>query len=284
MKLNQIYSGNCIIIMEEEIAKKSIDLVYADPPYNISGKTLNLVNNTTGGPFYKMNEDWDTWEDNEYLEFTDQWISQCYRVLKDNGSMYVSCTYHNIGELIISAKKCGFRHKNIITWYKTNAMPSITKRTFTHATEFVCWFVKGKNWQFNYQELKKFNPRKAKDGKDKQMRDMIELPIVQGKERIRGENGRAMHPTQKPEKLLEMVIIASSSRGNLILDPFFGTGTTGIVASRLGRNWIGIEKKLEYVNIAEKRFLGKTNGKLKNNRSFKRERTRNSKKVTSKKC
>lgn len=284
MKLNHIYSGNCISIMEEEIAKESINLVYADPPYNLSGKTLNLVNNSTGGPFYKMNEDWDTWDYNEYLEFTNQWIRQCYKVLKDNGSMYVSCTYHNIGEIITIAKKCRFKQKNIITWYKTNAMPNITKRTFTHATEFVCWFVKGKNWQFNYQELKKFNPIKTKDGKDKQMRDMIVLPIVQGKERIRGENGRAIHPTQKPEKLLEMVIIASSSRGNLILDPFFGTGTTGIVASRLGRKWIGIEQKLEYVNIANERFFGKTNGKLNNNRSFKRERTRNSKKVTGKKC
>ncbi len=270
--------------MEEEIAKESVNLVYADPPYNLSGKTLNLVNNSTGGPFYKMNEDWDTWDYNEYLEFTDQWIRQCYKVLKDNGSMYVSCTYHNIGEIITIAKKCHFMHKNIITWYKTNSMPNITKRTFTHATEFVCWFVKGKNWQFNYQELKNFNPIKTKDGKDKQMRDMIELPILQGKERIRGENGRAIHPTQKPEKLLEMVIIASSSRGNLILDPFFGTGTTGIVASRLGRKWIGIEQKLEYVNIANKRFFGETNGKLNNNRSFKRERTRNSKKVTGKKC
>jgi len=270
MKLNHIYLGNCISIMEEKISKESIDLVYADPPYNLSGKTLNLVNNSTGGPFYKMNEDWDTWDYNEYLEFTNQWIRQCYKVLKDNGSMYVSCTYHNIGEIITSAKKCCFKHKNIITWYKTNAMPNITKRTFTHATEFVCWFVKGKNWQFNYQELKKFNPIKTKDGKDKQMRDMIELPILQGKERIKGENGRAIHPTQKPEKLLEMIILASSSKGNLILDPFFGTGTTGIVSSRLGRKWIGIEQKLEYVNIANKRFFGKTNGKINDNRSFKR--------------
>ena len=136
-------------------------------------------------------------------------------------------------------------------------MPNITKRTFTHSTEFVLWFVKGKKWIFNYEEIKKFNPNKTKTGEDKQMRDFlnfIELPIVQGKERLRGEDSKALHPTQKPEKLLELIILASSNEDELVLDPFFGTGTTGFVAEKMGRRWIGIEKNSEYIKLAKKRL------------------------------
>lgn len=259
MKTGHIYNGDCIKVMREHIKDENIDLIYADPPYNLSGKSLNLINNKTGGPFYKMNEDWDTWDYNEYVEFTENWLKEAWRVLKSNGSLYVSCTYHNIGEIIFLAKKIGFRLNNIITWYKTNAMPNITKRTFTHSTEYVCWFVKGNKWKFNYEELKKINPNKRKDGKPKQMRDFlnfIEMPIVQGKERIKGENGRAIHPTQKPEKLLEIIIIASSNEGDIVLDPFFGTGTTGVVAERLNRKWIGIEINEKFIKVAKNRIYG----------------------------
>lgn len=259
MKINHIYKGDCIKVMREHIPDGSIDLIYADPPYNLSGKNLNLINNKTGGPFYKMNEDWDKWDYDEYIKFTEQWIKETWRVLKQNGSLYVSCTFHNIAEIIITAKKIGFKLNNIITWYKTNAMPNITKRTFTHSTEYVCWFVKGKQWKFNYEELKKLNPHRTKDGKPRQMRDFldfIELPLVQGKERIKGENGRAVHPTQKPEKLLEIIITASSDPGDIVLDPFFGTGTTGVVAQKLKRNWIGIEINDKYIKVAEKRIYG----------------------------
>lgn len=257
MKLNHLYIGNCIEILDKKIDNKSIDLIYADPPYNLSGKSLNLVNNTTGGAFYKMNEDWDTWDYDEYVAFTEKWINKCFNVLKPTGSIYISCTYHNIGELIFIAKKIGFRLNNIITWYKTNAMPSITRRVFTHATEYVCWFIKGKKWKYNYKKLKKMNPHRTKDGSLKQMRDFldfIELPIVQGKERIRNSNGRAFHPTQKPEKLIEIIIIASSDEGDVVLDPFFGTGTTGAVAKRLKRNWIGIEVNRKYAEKAKERI------------------------------
>ncbi len=256
MKLNHIYLGDCIEIMNKEIKEESINLIFADPPYNLSGKSLNLVNNKTGGPFYKMNEDWDKWDYNEYLYFTKRWLEETKRILKKNGSLYISCTYHNIGEIIFLAKNLGFKLNNIITWYKTNAMPNITKRTFTHSTEFVCWFVKGGKWKFNYEIVKKINPQKTKEGKQKQMRDFIELPIVQGKERIKGQDGRAIHPTQKPEKLLELVILASSDENDIILDPFFGTGTTGIVASKYKRNWIGIEINENFFNIAYKRIFG----------------------------
>jgi len=233
IKHNYIYQGDCVEVLKKNIQNNSIDLIYADPPYNLSGKSLNLINNTTGGPFYKMNEDWDTWNYSDYVNFSKQWLLGCYEVLKETGSIYISCTYHNIGEIIFVAKSIGFKLNNIITWYKINSMPNITKRVFTHATEYVCWFVKGKNWKYNYEEFH---------------------PIVQGKERIKGTDGRASHPTQKPEKLLEIVIKASSDKGDLVLDPFMGSGTTAVVAKRLGRKWIGIEKEKKYINIAEARI------------------------------
>lgn len=259
VKVNLIYEGDCVEVMKKYIQEESIDLIYADPPYNLSGKALNLTNNKTGGPFYKMNEDWDIWDYDEYVKFTEDWLREAKRVLKCNGSLYISCTYHNIGEVIVTAKRLGFKLNNIITWYKTNAMPNITKRTFTHATEYVCWFAKGNKWKFNYEEIKKLNPHKTSDGKEKQMRDFldfIEMPIVQGKERIKREDGRALHPTQKPEKLLEIILTASTDEGDVVLDPFFGTGTTGVVAKKLGRNWIGIEKNREYIKVAQERING----------------------------
>lgn len=261
MKTNHIYLGNCLEVMEHEIDKDSINLIYADPPYNLSGTSLNLINNKTGGPFYKMNEGWDTWDYDEYVKFTADWVKKCWNILKANGSLYISCTYHNLAEIVIEAKKIGFKLNNIITWYKTNAMPSITKRTFTHATEYVCWFVKGKGWKYNYSALKIWNPEKTKEGNSKQVRDFlnfIELPIVQGKERVRGSNGRAAHPTQKPEKLIELIMLASSDKNDLVLDPFFGTGTTGVVAARLRRKWVGIESDKRYFDVAQKRIFGKT--------------------------
>ena len=257
MKTNKIYEGNCISVINEKLDEYSVHLVFADPPYNLSGNSLNLKNNKTGGAFYKVNETWDTFDYNDYVEFTKNWLVSCHKIMKDTGSIYISCTQHNIGEILVEAKKIGFKLNNILTWYKVNAMPNITKRTYTHSTEFVCWFVKGKNWIFNYDEVKKLNPNKTKLGDDKQMRDFldfIELPIVQGKERLRGENGRALHPTQKPEKLLELIIRASSSENDIVLDPFFGTGTTGFVAKKLKRNWIGIENNLSYIEIAKERL------------------------------
>jgi len=261
MKVNHIYLGDCVEIMNKEIDKSCIDLMYADPPYNLSGTALTLIHSKTGGPFYKMNEEWDTWSYDDYFDFTKKWFTASFSVLKPAGSLYISCTYHNIGEIIFIGKELGVQLKNIITWYKTNAMPNITKRTFTHATEYVCWFVKGKNWKFNYDQLKQFNPNKTKSGQPKQMRDFIELPIVQGKERLKNGNGRALHPTQKPEKLIEMILLASSDVNDLVLDPFFGTGTTGVVASKLKRKWVGIEMNSEYFKIANERIFGKSYAK-----------------------
>ena len=257
MNHNTIIQGDCVKVMAEQLKENTIYLIFADPPYNLSGSKLALKNNTTGGPFYKINEDWDIFVQADYVAFTQDWIAASQRVLKENGSLYICCTMHNIGEIITVAKDLGFGLKNILTWHKTNAMPSITRRTFTHATEYVCWFVAGQGWTFNYSEVKTVNPVTTKKGDKRQMRDFldfIEMPIVQGKERLRNGGGRALHPAQKPEKLVEIAITASSKPGDIILDPFIGSGTTGVVARRLGRRWIGIEKHQPYVEVALQRI------------------------------
>lgn len=257
MKKNLIYSGDCIDILNNEIDKKSVDLIFADPPYNLSGNGLKWKGNKTGGDWYMVNEEWDKMTAPEYLQFTRKWIGACYEVLKGHGSIYISCTYHNIAEVMIVLKQLDFKIHNVITWQKTNAMPNMTRRVFTHSTEFIVWAVKGKKWIFNYEELKKINPEKQKDGALKQMRDVWALPLVQGKERLRGKDGRALHPTQKPEEMLRRIIIASSNKDDLVLDPFSGSGTTAFVAKKLGRNWIGIEKRKEYIKMAQNRIANK---------------------------
>ena len=132
-------------------------------------------------------------------------------------------------------------------------MPNMTRRVFTHSTEFVVWAVKGKGWIFNYEKIKEINPEKQKDGRAKQMRDVWELPLVQGEERLRNNNGRALHPTQKPEEMLKRIIFASANKGDIVLDPFLGSGTTACVAKQYGYQWVGIEKDREYTKIARQR-------------------------------
>jgi len=254
MGINKLYLGDCIKIMSEWPEKK-IDLIFADPPYNLSGNGLKWKGNKTGGDWFMMNEEWDRMTEPEYLQFTKDWISGCKRLLKDNGSIYISCTYHNIAEIMLVLKQLGFKINNVITWQKTNAMPNMTKRVFTHSSEFVVWAVKEKKWIFHYKELKRINPDRQKDGSLKQMRDVWSMPLVQGKERLRGEKGRALHPTQKPEEMLKRIITASSNKGDIVLDPFLGSGTTAVAAKRLGRNWIGIEKEDKYISVAKKRIL-----------------------------
>lgn len=253
LEKNKIYHGDCIEIMSKW-PERSINLIFADPPYNLSGAKLEWRGNKTGGDWFKMNEDWDQMSETEYMNFSYKWLEQAKRVLKDNGSIYISCTYHYIGELIINLKKLGFKCLNIITWYKSNSMPNMTKRQFTHACEYVLYFAKGSGWTFNYNKTKEINPEKTKEGAPKQMRDLWIFPLCQGQERIKAHNGRAAHPTQKPEALLERIIIASSKKGDLVLDPFLGSGTTAAVAKRLGRNWVGIENKKQYIAIARKRL------------------------------
>lgn len=254
MKTNIIYKGDCRKVLKDKIPDKSIDLIFADPPYNLSGNGLKWKNKGYGGDWYMVNEDWDKMSEAEYLKFIKEWLAECKRVLKPTGSIYISCTYHNIGELIMTLKLLGFTPRNIITWHKNNAMPSMTKRIFTHSCEYVLFFSKGKNWIFNYEELKKINPEKAKNGSNKQMRDLWVIQVCQGKERLKNKSGRAAHPTQKPGELLKRVILASSKKGDIVLDPFLGSATTAVIAKKLGRKWIGIESEDRYIKIAQKRI------------------------------
>jgi len=256
MTKNIVYSGDCVEILNQEIDKGSIDLIFADPPYNLSGNGLKWEGNKTGGDWYMVNEEWDKMTAPEYMKFTRKWIGGCHRALKQNGSIYISCTYHNLSEVMIVLKQLEFKINNVIVWQKTNAMPNMTRRVFTHSTEFVVWAVKGKKWIFNYEMLKEINPEKQKNGSPKQMRDVWSMPLVQGKERIRGSDGRALHPTQKPEEMLKRIILASSNEGDIVLDPFLGSGTTAVVAKKLGRDWIGIEKSKKYVDMANRRIDG----------------------------
>lgn len=252
--MDTVYQGNCIEILNAQIDEKSIDLIFADPPYNLSGNGMKWEGNKTGGDWYMVDEHWDKMTPTEYLRFNSQWISGCQRVLKDPGSIYISCTYHNLSEVMIVLKQLDFQINNVIVWQKTNAMPNMTRRVFTHSTEFIVWAVKGKRWTFNYDQLKRLNPERQRDGALKQMRDVWALPLVQGRERLKGKDGRAAHPTQKPEEMLKRIIIASSNKGDIVLDPFLGSGTTAVVAKQLDRHWIGIEKSKKYISMARKRL------------------------------
>lgn len=250
MKKNHIYHGDCRKILKDQIPSETIQLIFADPPYNLSGKGLKWEEKK----YYMVNEDWDKMTGQEYWDFSRTWIRECHRVLKNNGSIYISCTYHNLAEMMLILKSLGLEIKNVITWYKTNAIPNLSRRVFTHSTEFVIWAVKGKGWVFNYEDLKDINPERQKNNKKKQMRDLWAIPIVQGRERVKNGSGKSLHPTQKPEELLKRIITASSKEGDLVLDPFMGTGTTAVVAQKLNRPWVGIEKEQKYLLSAQRRL------------------------------
>ncbi|MCK4668451.1 site-specific DNA-methyltransferase [Candidatus Dependentiae bacterium] len=254
MKVNTLFLGNSIDIMKRHFKNSSISLVYADPPYNLSGNKLKWKDNKTGGNWYMIDEAWDKMSKDDYWKFTYEWISQSSRILKKNGSLFVSCTFHNIAEVMLSMKLLDMKINNIITWYKTNAMPNMTKRVYTHSTEYIVWAVNGSNWIFNYENLKEINPERQKNGKLKQMRDLWKMPLVQGRERIKSESGRAAHPTQKPVEMLKRIILASSLPGDIVFDPFAGSGTTLVVAERFKRKWIGVERETKYIKIIQQRL------------------------------
>ncbi|MEO1953186.1 MAG: site-specific DNA-methyltransferase [Campylobacterales bacterium] len=259
MQLNQIYNDDCLKILNDtsKIKKESIQLIFADPPYNLSGNGLKSTGSKTGGDFSMVNEDWDKMEESEFITFTNEWIASSKEVLKPNGSIFIACSYHNMGESIMGLKLNGFEIKNIITWNKSNAMPNLTRRVLTHTTEFVIWAVKGKGWIFNYDVLKELNPEKKKDGTSKQMRDIWTMPLCQGKERLRDADGKkALHPTQKPEELLKRIILGFSNEGDVVLDPFGGSGTTPYVAKKYNRNFIAIEREKKYSDAIKTRVFG----------------------------
>jgi site-specific DNA-methyltransferase (adenine-specific) len=253
LKLNTIHSGDCLELLKS-IKPKSIDMVFADPPYNLSGKILNLKGNKTGGDWSKVNEKWDVYSVEDYDSFTNHWVADCVTSLKENGSIYICCSQHNIEAIMHALRVNECKVNNIIVWEKLNPMPNTTKRLLTHSVEFVIWAVKGKGWTFNASALRNINPDTQRDGSPRMMRDVWKFPVVQGTERLRGPDKRALHPTQKPLELVRRTIIASTNRGDVVLDPFMGSGTTAVAAKTEGRKWIGIERDKDYIKAALQRI------------------------------
>ena len=243
---NQIIVGDCI----DEMAKLpagSVDMIFADPPYNLQlTGNLHRPNNTLVDG---VSAAWDKFDDfAAYDDFTRRWMSQARRVLKDEGTLWVIGTYHNIYRVGATLQDLGFWILNDVIWHKTNPMPNFRGKRFTNAHETLIWCAKDrdhKRYRFNYDAMKSLN-----DGV--QMRSDWHLPLCSGHERLRVD-GRKAHPTQKPEALLYRVILASTAVGDLVLDPFFGSGTSGAVAQKLGRAWLGIETDKDYVALANAR-------------------------------
>jgi len=247
LPLDQILEGNCIDILES-LPADSIDLIFADPPYNLQlHQALWRPNLTRVDP---VDDDWDRFDDFQaYDRFTLQWLAACRRVLKRSGTIWVIGSYHNIYRVGSRIQDLGFWILNDIVWIKDNPMPNFRGVRFTNAHEILLWAQKerGASYTFNHHAMKSLN-------EDLQMRSDWYLPICSGAERLR-ENGEKAHATQKPEALLYRVILASTNPGDVVLDPFFGTGTTGVVAKRLHRRWIGIEREAEYIRLASQRIL-----------------------------
>ena len=250
MKPNTIIHGDC---MEElkNFPDNSVDLVFADPPYNMQLKNnLYRPNNTKVDG---VNDSWDKFASfAEYDGFCKGWLGECRRVLKDSGTIWVIGSYHNIFRIGSIMLDLGFWILNNVTWHKANPMPNFMGTRFTNATETLLWCAKGEahtKYTFNYRLMKKYNG-------NKQMTSVWQIPLCTGKARLKDGDGKKLHSTQKPEELLKRVILSTTKPGELVLDPFFGTGTTGAVAKKLGRDYIGIEREAGYVELAESRIAG----------------------------
>lgn len=228
----------------KKIPAKAIDMIFADPPYFLSG---NGITCHSGKMVSVKKANWDKEINiNEKLKFNRNWIKLCKEVLSDDGTIWISGTFHNIYTLGVTLELEGFKIINNITWRKLNPPPNISCRAFTHSTETILWAKKNgkKNKHFfNYQLMKEING-------GKQMKDVWEFSLTKKSEKKYGK-----HPTQKPLDLLKRIILASTLEGQLILDPFNGSGTTGIAAKELGRNYIGIDNVKEYLEITKKRYL-----------------------------
>ena len=246
LPLNQILPGDCIEVLKS-FPENSVDLIFADPPYY-----LQLQNDLYRPNMTKVDavdDSWDKFSDfSSYDKFTRQWLSASQRILKETGTIWVIGSYHNIYRVGSIMQDLGFWFLNDIVFIKSNPMPNFRGVRFTNAHETMLWAQKkkGARYTFNHQSMKALND-------DLQMRSDWYLPIATGKQRIK-VNGKKAHSTQKPEGLLYRVIMASSNPGDVVLDPFFGSGTTGAVAKKLGRNWIGIERDKKYIKVAQKRI------------------------------
>jgi modification methylase len=247
LSLNTILHGNCIEVLSA-LPENSVDLIFADPPYN-----LQLQNDLYRPNLSKVDAVDDGWDKfgsfEEYDTFTRAWLSACRHVLKDTGTIWVIGSYHNIYRVGSALQDLDFWILNDVLWLKSNPMPNFRGVRFTNAHETLIWAQKkqGAKYTFNHQSMKALND-------DLQMRsDWWIIPLATGPERIK-VNGEKAHATQKPEGLLYRVILSSSNPGDVVLDPFFGSGTTGAVAKKLHRNWIGIERDENYIRVAKERI------------------------------
>lgn len=246
LPFDQIIQGDCLEILNT-LPEKSIDLIFADPPYNLQLQQELWRPNMT--KVDAVNDDWDRFNSlTEYDQFTRAWLHACRRVLKDTGALWVIGSYHNIYRVGTILMDLGYWILNDVVWVKAQPMPNFRGVRFTNAHETLLWAQKnrGARYTFNYHAMKALNG-------DLQMRSDWEIPLCTGKERIK-INGAKAHATQKPEALLYRVILASSHPGDVVLDPFFGTGTTGAVAKKLHRHWLGIEQEPDYVRLAQERL------------------------------
>jgi len=248
LPVDQVLRGDCLEVLRT-LPDASIDMVFADPPYNLQlgGDLLRPDNSRVDA----VDDDWDKFSDfAAYDAFTRAWMTECRRALKPDGTIWVIGSYHNVFRLGTAIQDLGFWVLNDVVWRKSNPMPNFKGTRFTNAHETLIWAARSrdqKRYTFNYDALKAFN-------EDVQMRSDWTLALCTGEERIKGEDGKKAHPTQKPEALLHRVLLAASKPGDVVLDPFFGTGTTGAAAKRLGRRWIGIERDETYAKVAEDRI------------------------------
>ena len=243
---NKIINGDCLVELKK-IPDRTFDLVFADPPYNLQLK--NKLTRPDGSEVNAVDDKWDQFESfKKYDEFTISWLKECKRILKKNGALWVIGSYHNIFRLGTTIQNLGFWILNDVIWNKNNPMPNFRGTRFTNAHETLIWSSKDKKskYTFNYQSLKCLND-------DLQMRSDWTFPICGGKERLK-KNGKKVHSTQKPEALLHRIILSTTNKDDVILDPFLGTGTTAAVAKKLGRKYFGIEKDKKYFKVANERI------------------------------
>ncbi len=245
---NQILRGDCAELMQR-LPKESVDLVFADPPYNL--QLANKLTRPDQSLVDAVDDDWDKFADfSAYDAFTRDWLSAARRLMKPSATIFVIGSYHNIFRVGAIMQDLGFWILNDIVWRKNNPMPNFRGRRFTNAHETMIWAARdpsAKSYTFNYEALKAGN-------EDCQMRSDWLLPICTGAERLKDSQGRKAHPTQKPETLLARVLLSASNPGDLVLDPFFGTGTTGAVAKRLRRDYLGLEREEFYAMVAADRI------------------------------
>jgi len=246
LKSDRILHGDCREILPQ-LPAESVDLVFADPPYNL--QLRQELFRPDSSRVDAVDDEWDRFDSfEEYDRFTREWLAACRRVLKPSGGLWVIGTYHNIHRVGAVLQSLGYWILNEIVWIKSNPMPNFRGVRFTNAHETLLWAARerGARYTFHHHAMKSLN-------EELQMRSDWNLPVCSGRERLRS-GGEKLHSTQKPEALLYRVILSSTDPGDLVLDPFFGSGTTGAAAKRLGRKWIGIEKKAAYIEAAQRRI------------------------------